>query len=281
VVNLNQKEIGFGFARYLFEALDLGRLASKNAQPLITASLVTNALISHAVTKGLDDDAEMKDSGVEWLGEIPAGWGTAKLKHVCTQIKDGLHHTPSKVPENDGVPFISTQHVRHREVNIGDATYIAREDYEAGHPSVAPEPGDVLITLVGSIGFAAILPDEMYPISATRHVGYVRPGDKLSAEYLCHYTESTAFKRFLGLETSQVAQPSIYLTSLANHTVPLPPLDEQREIAGRLNDILKRFDTLTTRVRDGIDRLKEYRTALISAAVTGQIDVREEAEMYK
>jgi type I restriction enzyme S subunit len=140
------------------------------------------ALISRAVTKGIDPAVPMKESGVMWLGEIPAHWNVAQMKRLCSVIKDGLHQTPAKVSE--GVPFISTQHVRHRRIDINNATYISRDDYEKGHPRIAPAPGDILITLVGSIGFASILEAEMIPISFTRHVGYVRPGENVRAEFL-------------------------------------------------------------------------------------------------
>jgi type I restriction enzyme S subunit len=231
-------------------------------------------IISHAVTKGLDPTVLLKDSGVEWLGKIPEHWEVRKIKNLCSVVKDGLHETPPKVPE--GIPFISTQHVRNRYIDLERATFISKDDYEKGHPRIAPSPGDVLITLVGSIGFAAILKPEFYPISFTRHVGYVRPKSNLTANYLLNYVESRPFRTFLDLEVSQTAQPSIYLRSLAEHVIPVPPVDEQNYIVTHLDHETAKIDALIAKIREGIEKLKEYRTALISAAVTGKIDVRNE-----
>jgi type I restriction enzyme S subunit len=231
-------------------------------------------IISHAVTQGLDPTVLLKDSGVDWIGKIPAHWEVRKIKNLCSVVKDGLHETPPKVPE--GIPFISTQHVRNRYIDLERATFISKDDYEKGHPRIAPSPGDVLITLVGSIGFAAILKPEFYPISFTRHVGYVRPKSNLTANYLLNYVESSPFRTFLDLEVSQTAQPSIYLRSLAEHVIPVPPVDEQNYIVAHLDRETAKIDALIAKIREGIEKLKEYRTALISAAVTGKIDVRNE-----
>ena len=233
------------------------------------------ALITRAVTKGLDPNAPMKDAGVEWLDDIPAHWEVVKLKYLCSVVKDGLHLTPPKVEQ--GIPFLSTQHIRNRRIDLDTATFISEEDYRRGHPKVRPEAGDVLITLVGSIGFAAILRSKHVPLSFTRHVGYVRPRKDLLAKYLVNYTESDPFKTFIDLEVSQVAQPSIYLSSLAEHRIPAAPQSEQKQILAILSEETGKLDRLIAKIREGIDRLREFRTALISAAVTGKIDVREEA----
>ncbi|MCS3955552.1 type I restriction enzyme S subunit [Salinibacter ruber] len=231
------------------------------------------AVINRAVTRGLDDGVEMKGSGIEWLGEIPAHWDSPRLKRLCTQVKDGLHQTPTKV--ESGVPFISTQHVRHRTVDWDSATYINREDYEKHHPNVAPAPGDVLITLVGSIGFPAIVDKEDVPFSCTRHVGYVRPKEGLLPEYLAYYFESSAFKTFVDLNVSQTAQPSIYLASLSNHHIPLPPVTEQKRIVTHLDERISEIGKAIDQAERQIELMEQYRTSLVAEVVTGQVDVRD------
>jgi type I restriction enzyme S subunit len=233
------------------------------------------AAIDRAVTRGLDPDAPTAPSGVEWLGEIPAHWDCVKLKYVTSEVKDGLHTTPPKVPE--GIPFISTQHVRHQRVDFESATYISEDDYKEGHPNVAPMPGDVLVTLVGSIGFSAVVEQEHVPFSCTRHVGYVRPTPDMLPEYLSAYFESASFGVFADLNVSQTAQPSIYLTSLSNHRIPLPPLAEQRAIVAQVEATLGRIAAAEAEARAAVDVAARYRTALVAEVVTGQADVRRAA----
>jgi type I restriction enzyme, S subunit len=229
-------------------------------------------LINQAVTKGLNPNVIMRDSDIDWIGKIPAHWRFPKLKYACRVIKDGLHLTPCK--HNIGVNFISTQHVRNRKITLDQATYISEKDYKLGHPKIKPEVGDVLITLVGSIGFAALVASDHMPLSCTRHVGYVRcREDLIKQEYLINYTESNVFKCFIEENVSQTAQPSIYLASLANHQLPLPPLSEQKEINGWLSksitSLLKTIDIILSE----ISILHELKQIYITEAVTGKIKV--------
>lgn len=229
-------------------------------------------LINRAVTKGLNPDVKMKDSGVPWIGDIPAHWAFPAFKHCCSLIKDGLHHTPQKY--GTGINFISTQHVRDRKISIENATYISEHDFKAGHPRIRPQVGDVLITLVGSIGFAAEIRKEHVPLSFTRHVGYVRlKKDVLDAEYLINYTESYIFKCFIDKNISKTAQPSIYLSSLASHKLPVPPKNERQKICDWLKCELKPFSDSIELIEKEIERLRELRQVLIAEATTGKIKV--------
>ena len=229
-------------------------------------------LIDRAVTKGLNPNVPMRDSGVEWIGEIPAHWNFLQFKHCCKIIKDGLHLTPSK--HNEGINFVSTQHVRNRKICLEEATYISEKDYRLGHPKVNPEAGDVLITLVGSIGFAALVTINHMPLSFTRHVGYVRcNSNKIVQEYLINYTESYIFTCFIEKNVSQTAQPSIYLGSLASHYLPLPPLEEQVEINQWLSRVIKPYSEMVETAVQHISMLQEMKQIFISQAVTGKLKI--------
>ena len=227
-------------------------------------------LINQAVTKGLNPDTPMRDSGVEWIGEVPEHWSFPQFRYCCSVIKDGLHHTPAKYQE--GVNFVSTQHVRNRRINTDNATFISVKAYKEGHPRVRPETGDVLITLVGSIGFAALVQESHLPLSFTRHVGYVRCDKrKLNQQYLINYTESHIFKCFIEKNVSQTAQPSIYLSCLSAHKIPLPPLDEQQEIVNRISIETSPYDQAIDQAQEEILKLEEFKKVVISEAVTGKI----------
>ncbi len=227
-------------------------------------------LINQAVTKGLNPNVPMRHSGVEWIGEVPAHWSFPQFGYCCNVIKDGLHHTPPK--HQEGVNFVSTQHVRNRQINIDDATFISTKAYKEGHPRIRPQAGDVLITLVGSIGFAALVEEIHMPLSFTRHVGYVRCIEqKLNPQYLINYTESYIFKCFIEKNVSQTAQPSIYLSSLAAHKLPLPPIDEQQKIVDWISDNTIPYDQATANAEREIHLFGELRQVIVNDAVTGKI----------
>jgi len=228
------------------------------------------AIIHRAVTRGLDPTVHLKPSGSPYFESVPAHWNVVPLKRACSVIKDGLHGTPPKV--EGGVPFISTQHVRHRRVALERATFISEADFRAGHPRVSPQVGDVFITLVGSIGFPALVTTS--PISCTRHVGYVRPTSKLVAEFLVNYFESPPFHAWIGDNVSQTAQPSIYLGSLALHILPCPPVKEQAQIVQFLDRETADINKSVMTIAAEIELIREYRTRLVADVVTGQLDVR-------
>lgn len=229
-------------------------------------------LITEAVTRGLNANVTMQDTGMERLGKVPAHWPIVRFKRCFSIIKDGLHHTPEK--HDEGVSFISTQHVRNRQINTENATKISVKDYALGHPRTRPEAGDVLITLVGSIGFAAIVRTEHLPFSCTRHVGYVRPiKSKINSDFLLYYTESAAFAAFIDKNISRTAQPSIYLSSISNHEITLPSLTEQRQIVDWLDQRVGAYDQIFDRINKQISQMESMKLSLIANVVTGRIKV--------
>jgi type I restriction enzyme S subunit len=227
------------------------------------------ALISHAVTKGLDDDAEMKDSGVEWLDEIPAGWETRKVKYAASIQRGVFSHRPRNDPrlyEGDH-PFIQTgdiagagKFIDSYEQTLNDEGLMVSRKFPSGTlvMTIAANIGDLAITK-----FAACFPDSI--VSMT-------PNPDLSQEYL--YYVLTAMRDSLRKASVANTQLNLNVERIGNLYMTVPPRNEQRRIVATLNDETVILDRLASKVRDGIDRLKEYRTALVSSAVTGRIDVR-------
>jgi type I restriction enzyme S subunit len=238
------------------------------------------ALISHAVTKGLDDDVAMQDSGVEWLGEIPAGWETARLKFLA-DVQGGI--AKGKTYDDDietvDLPYLRVANVQDGYLNLDEISEIevAVDDVER----YALHPGDVLMNEGGDfdkLGRGTVWHGEIQPCLHQNHVFAVRPRT-LESEWLALITQARYAKHFFILHSVQSTNlASISMTSLQGLPVVLPPKKERRRILEHVQQQTSHIDSLLDKVRDGIDRLEEYRTALISAAVTGQIDVREEAE---
>jgi type I restriction enzyme S subunit len=238
------------------------------------------ALISHAVTKGLDDDVAMQDSGVEWLGEIPAGWETARLKFLA-DVQGGI--AKGKTYDDDietvDLPYLRVANVQDGYLNLDEISEIevAVDDVER----YALHPGDVLMNEGGDfdkLGRGTVWHGEIQPCLHQNHVFAVRPRT-LESEWLALITQARYAKHFFILHSVQSTNlASISMTSLQGLPVVLPPKKERRRILEHVQQQTSHIDSLLDKVRDGIDRLEEYRTALISAAVTGQIDVREEVE---
>ena len=232
------------------------------------------AVISHAVTKGLDPNAPMKDSGVEWLGEVPAHWEVASLKRVCSLLKDGTHLPPPRVEQ--GVPLLSVRNVEDGQFALRDDDSMISEDAFAELcRSFVPQPADVLLAIVGAtLGKTAIVPDNLGPFYIQRSLAVFRPGAFVSSSWLNLVFRSDGFQRLLWENVGYSAQPGIYLGTLAAFHIPVPSRDEQDSIVQWIGEQIDRLDLLIDEAALGIALLQERRSALISAAVTGKIDVR-------
>ena len=227
------------------------------------------AVISHAVTKGLDPSAPMKDSGVPWLGRVPAGWGVALVKSVASCNDDVLPEdtTPDQIIEYVEISDVEADRgiTRRSAMAFGDAPSRARRRVRPGDVLVStvrtylraiatvPEDCDALVV---STGFAVFRPRRVHP----RFLSYV---------FYSEYLISEIIARSVG-----VSYPAINASEIARLPIPLPPPAEQRAIAVFLDRATGEIDTLTTEAERAIVLLKERRAALISAAVTGKIDVR-------
>jgi type I restriction enzyme S subunit len=236
-----------------------------------------SALLTRAVTKGLDPNVPMKDSGVEWLGEIPAHWEVTRLRYGCSLLRDGTHQPPPRVA--GGYPLLSVRNiVDGRFIRLPDDSLVSEADFRILERAFAVKENDVVLAVVGAtLGKVAIV-SAMEPFTIQRSVAVLRPRPGLlHYEYLAHFLASRPFQSLLWKNTGFSAQPGIYLGALASFHLPVPPTQEQLQIVESLRLGVERIDSLISKVRTAIDRLRELRTALISAAVTGKIDVRQES----
>jgi len=230
------------------------------------------AVISHAVTKGLDPNAPMKDSGVEWLGEIPAHWALRRLKHVSSFITVGIVVNPSSFIAESGLPFIYGGDIREGAIDGMNARRISPSASEE-NPKTRLNAGDLLTVRVGAPGVTAVVPPDCAGGNCAS-VMLMRRGD-FNSHWLC-YVMNTRVVRFQ-VEVVQygAAQEQFNISHAVNFWVPMPPTRaEQSEIVEYLEREAAKLDILTAAAQHAIDLLHERRTALISVAVTGQIDVR-------
>jgi type I restriction enzyme S subunit len=231
------------------------------------------AVISHAVTKGLDTNVPMKDSGVEWLGEVPAHWEVCALKRHWTAT-DCKHVTAEFV--EDGIPLASIREVQSRWVALEEAKrtteYFYRLLIEGGRD---PRPGDLIFSRNATVGEVAQVHRDHEPFAMGQDVVLLRrAAEAASPDFLQLVIRSSVVTQQLALCMVGSTFKRINVEEIRSLVIAFPPPDEQTTIANHLLSEAAGFDSLITEARTAITLLQERRTALISAAVTGQIDVR-------
>ena len=238
------------------------------------------AVITHAVTKGLDPDVPMKDSGAEWLGDVPAVWTVGRLRDFCLRISTGPFgstiNTSSYI--DGGVPILNPSHFADGKFQPGvgisvDVSMAKRLSFWA------LSEGDLIVARRGELGRCAV--------ARTENVGWicgtgsmvVSPDPKVLLHDLAFFIIGSAYARaWLEWQSVGSTMPNLNETLLGNLPVTLPKsLDQQKMIVSAIERRTQNVDTLITKTERSIDLLREKRSALITAAVTGKIDVREAA----
>ena len=258
------------------ETTQIDALVAKKERLIELLQEKRTALISHAVTKGLDPDLPLKDSGVERIGEIPAHWEVKRLKHLLIE--------PLKYGANE--PAVYTDHNLPRYIRITDIREdgTLRDDSFRSIPEEIAKPyllvgGDILFARSGATVGKTFQYDSSWGKAA--YAGYLiraRLNEcAVESDFVEYFTQSQDYTNWLLSNFIQATIQNVSAERYATLSIPLPLLLEQRAIIAFLDHETTQIDALIAKVQEAIDRLKELRTALISAAVTGKIDVREAA----
>ncbi|WP_221090130.1 restriction endonuclease subunit S [Deinococcus aquaedulcis] len=258
------------------ETVHLDGLIKRKERLLELLEEQRQAVISQAVTRGLNPDVALKDSGVSWLGPVPEGWRRTALKHVlAVPISDGPHETPEAV--EDGVPFVSAEAVKNGRLDFSRRWgNISREMHLSYSKKTRVQRNDLLMVKSGNTTGNVALVDTDEEFSIWSPLALIRANQKdLLSSYAYYALRSSFFQINVSLSASYGTQPNIGMGVLGTLPVPLPPTSEQQAIAIYLNVENAKLDALGQKLEQSITRLREYRAALITAAVTGQIDVRE------
>lgn len=251
------------------ETAKIDTLIEKQQKLIALLKEKRQAVISHAVTKGLNPDAQMKDSGVEWLGEVPAHWGVIKFSH-CTSIRNG-QVDPTNEPYCDFV-LIAPNHIESKTGRLLSIETAAQQGADSG--KYLCKKGEVIYSKIRpaltkvciSPSDGTICSADMYPIKAMHG---------LTNKFLYWLLLSDWFTCLTILESDRVAMPKINREKLAEVKLPVPSSKEQLQISLHILEKTQTLDSLIEKAIESIDLSKERRTALISAAVTGKIDVRD------
>lgn len=252
----------------------IDHLIEKQQQLIELLKEKRQAVISHAVTKGLDPHVPMKDSGVEWLGEVPEHWEIIKFDYVINSVGDIDHYMPNSV--DSGIPYVMTGDLQDlvSKIDFESCKQVAYSDYIKLSRKIKTSKDDIILARYATIGTISYV-----DIDAEFLVSYscvtIKPNIKrTSGRYLFCYLKSQAFLQAIKMHINSNTQGNVGVDSLRNVKIVVPPLSEQNEIIHFLNEEVVKVDKLINKAESAISLMQERRTALISAAVTGKIDVR-------
>jgi type I restriction enzyme, S subunit len=233
------------------------------------------ALITQAVTKGLNPEAPMKDSGVEWIGEIPEYWEVTRLKFLLSQFVDCLHSTPTYSDEGH-YPAIRTADVDLGSLDVAGARRVDRAEYDVRVGRLTPEAEDILYSREGErFGHAAIVPPGVELCLSQRMV-HLRARREVAPGFLMWALNSRGSYQQAALDTLGATSPHVNLQTIRNVVLAVPPLPEQEVLRSKLEGLLNALGKTVTVAKSSITLLRERRAALITAAVTGQLDIPED-----
>lgn len=257
------------------ETAKIDRLIAEQEKLIALLAEKRQATISHAVTRGLNPTAPMKDSGVEWLGEVPEHWEVTRLKFVAAVQTGIAKGKDMSGKETTTVPYLRVANVQDGFLTLGDIATLDIEPEQLDRYRLIP--GDVLMNEGGDydkLGRGTIWRGEIQDCIHQNHVFAVRP-HSVDSNWLNRITSSQyAQFYFMGRSKQSTNLASISSSNIMELPVLLPPNDEQQSILTFLSTETTKLDTLKSEVTRAIELLKERRSALIAAAVTGQIDVR-------
>lgn len=270
-----QKQI----ARFLDrETTRIDTLITKKRQLIALLQKKRDAIIDKAVTKGIDSSANLKDSGVSWIRQIPATWKLVRIKYLCKVISKGT--TPTTIGStfiSNGIRFIKAENIVNGKVVDEPESFIGIDTHNLLKRSIL-EKLDVLMVIAGAtIGKVGIVQENILPANTNQAVAFIRLNmpENLSS-FLFYWLCSSRLQEQIWLQAVQAAQPNLSLNSIGNFLIPYPSLREASAIVEYLDRSIKKFDLLISKVEKSIEQLLKLRSSLITAAVTGKIDVREE-----
>jgi type I restriction enzyme S subunit len=266
-----QQEIGSFVER---EATKIEALIYEQQRLIELLKEKRQAVISHAVTRGLNPHAPMKPSGVEWLGDVPAHWQVVPLMHLTPDDRQIMYGIVLPGPDvDDGVPIVKGGDVSPSRLNLQSLKRTTRE-IEAKYARSRLRGGDIVYAIRGSIGAAEIVPEEITGANLTQDAARIATLPDVHVLWLLYTLKSRGVFGQLDQKATGATIRGINIYELKRARIPTPPRDEQRAIATFLAQRSSDFDSLIGEAKRAITLLQERRTALISAAVTGKIDLR-------
>lgn len=258
-------------ANFLDEAC--GKLDTVVAQKQKMITLLKErkqALIQKAVTRGLEEDVALKDSGVEWIGEIPVGWEVKRLKHLSDKIGDGLHGTPVFTNDTE-IYFINGNNLTNGIVTIQENTKSVSYKEMLKYKKPLNKFKTILISINGTIGNISIYQGE--EIMLGKSAAYINLKSNVYRKYVKMYLSSIMFKMFYEYELSGTTINNLSLHSIGKTLIIYPPKKEQEKIVQYIDIQSQKIDQAVRQQAQAIVQLKEYKASLVDSCVLGKIRV--------
>lgn len=234
------------------------------------------ALITPAVTKGLNLDAPMKPSRIDWLGDIPAHWEVKQLRRVRRYMTSGSRDWAAYYADG-GDPFLRMTNVTGQgvELDLDDLRFVSLEGVTEGTRTSVLE-GDILITITAELGAVAIVRKDIEGAYINQHLALFRPNAALcSSDYLVNFLSTDMARAQFMVSGQGGTKQGLGFEQVNNVVLGFPPLDEQVSIGRACGELWQRFRSAERPLVASIDRLTEYRSALIASAVTGKLEIPE------
>ncbi|MCM8626954.1 restriction endonuclease subunit S [Accumulibacter sp.] len=275
----------FAIADFLDRATaKIGALVAKKRMLIERLKEKRTALISRTVTRGLPPDAaraagldphpKLKPSGIDWLGDVPEHWRVTRLMYVTDQARPIMYGIVLPGPDvDDGVPIVKGGDVKPGRLSLEKLCRTTPE-IEAGYVRSRLKASDLVFSIRGTVGEAELVPEEIAGANLTQDAARIAPGATANSRWLLYTAKAKAIIDPLLSLSLGAAVRGVNIRDLKRTVVLLPPADAQQVIAEWLDTQTSLIDEMERKVETAIKRLQEYRTALITAAVTGKIDVR-------
>lgn len=248
-------------------------LIGKQAQLIETLAERRQAVISHAATKGLDPKTPMKDSGVAWLGKVPSAWSVRQVKYAYdVTLGKMLDAGRAEKQGDEALPYIRAANIQERGLDLRAINAMPFTPSE--RVALSLKKRDLLVVEGGAVGVCVLLKDDMPGWSFQKTVNRVRARAENSTAFLAYFLDAIRGSGVIDMFCNKSTISHFTAEKLNAVEVALPPVNEQARISEYLDNETSRIDSLSAKAREMINVLKERRLALISAAVTGKIDVR-------
>ena len=253
--------------------IDIDQAIAIKEQQIALLNERKQIVIQKAVTQGLDPNVPMKDSGVEWIGQIPEYWELKKIKHVTSKIGSGV--TPSgggATYLDEGIPLLRSQNIHFNRIDLNDVARISEKVHHSMSNSKVRK-NDVLLNITGgSIGRCYFV-ETSEEMNVNQHVCILRPKKNITSIFLNAVLASEVGQGQIWYFQQGGGREGLNFQALKNFDIALPPIEEQILISKKVEEIYQQFGNMNAHIQMQIEKLKEYKTTLINDAVTGKIKV--------
>lgn len=259
-------------ATYLDEKCgEINRAIDVQKKKIDLLNEMKQTIITDAVTKGLDSNATMKDSGVEWIGKIPEHWEVRRLKTLCKSIRNGYVGPTRDLYQEFGIPYIQSVHIKDGNILFEREEYYVSDEWAKKHPKI--KKGNILVVQTGDIGQIALV-NAKYDL-CNRHALIILDinNNVISSEFLSLYLRSNIGKELMLQTKTGALLPHLNSTQIGFTKALLPPFQEQQSIVAHIEKETTKIDTQISKANRHIELLEELKQSIITEAVTGKIKV--------